>query len=76
MRRLMEAENAKLRKGARREYNEAVRELATFLQRRDKRVKAHQARCPPTAAHAAAKLSCNPYDLSRAEHTRHETLRC
>ena len=38
----MEAENDKARRGVRREYNEAVRELVAFLRKRDKRVIAHQ----------------------------------
>ena len=37
-RRLMEEENRKLRKKAKREYNETVRGLAKFVKRRDKRV--------------------------------------
>ncbi|KAG8388760.1 hypothetical protein BUALT_Bualt02G0158800 [Buddleja alternifolia] len=37
-RRLMEDENKKLRKKARREYNETVRGLAEFVKKRDKRV--------------------------------------
>ncbi|KAK1297106.1 Chaperone protein dnaJ 39 [Acorus calamus] len=37
-RRLMEDENAKVRKKARREYNEMVRDLAKFVKKRDKRV--------------------------------------
>lgn len=37
-RRLMEEENKKLRKKAKREYNEAVRQLAEFVKKRDKRV--------------------------------------
>ncbi len=42
VRRLMEDENAKRRKAARRNYNDAVRELAAFVRKRDKRVIAHQ----------------------------------
>jgi DnaJ family protein A protein 5 len=38
----MEAENEKGRKAAKREYNEAVRELVAFLRKRDKRVAARQ----------------------------------
>ncbi|CAK9147972.1 unnamed protein product [Ilex paraguariensis] len=37
-RRVMEEENKKLRKKARREYNETVRDLAAFVRKRDKRV--------------------------------------
>jgi DnaJ family protein A protein 5 len=38
----MEGENDKARRAAKREYNEAVRELVGFLRKRDKRVAAHQ----------------------------------
>lgn len=41
MRRLIEDENTKRRKALRRHYNETVRELATFVRKRDKRVLAH-----------------------------------
>ena len=41
MRRLIEEENAKRRKALRRHYNDIVRELATFVRKRDKRVLAH-----------------------------------
>lgn len=37
-RRVMEEENKKLRKKAKREYNETVRELAAFVKKRDRRV--------------------------------------
>lgn len=46
MRRLMEDENAKRRKALRRHYNETVRELATFVRKRDKRVLSHMV-CTP-----------------------------
>jgi DnaJ homolog subfamily A member 5 len=42
VRRAMEQENEKHRKNARKEYNEGVRELVTFLRKRDKRVAARQ----------------------------------
>lgn len=42
VRRAMEAENDKARRAAKREFNEAVRELAGFLRKRDKRAIAHQ----------------------------------
>lgn len=41
VRRLIEDDNAKRRKALRRHYNETVRELATFVRKRDKRVMAH-----------------------------------
>lgn len=40
----MEEENKKHRKAARREYNDAVRELVAFVRKRDKRVAKYQAR--------------------------------
>ncbi|KAL7419810.1 hypothetical protein Q5752_005726 [Cryptotrichosporon argae] len=43
MRRLMERENAKIRESYRREYNDAVRNLVSFIQHRDPRFKAYQA---------------------------------
>jgi DnaJ family protein A protein 5 len=42
VRRAVETENAKLRKAAKKEYNESVRSLVGFLKKRDKRVLAHQ----------------------------------
>lgn len=42
VRRLMEEENQKKRKAARRAYNDTVRELTAFVRKRDKRVAAHQ----------------------------------
>lgn len=41
VRRVIEDTNAKRRKALRRHYNETVRELATFVRKRDKRVMAH-----------------------------------
>lgn len=38
VRRRMEEENRKARKAARRDFNDNVRELASFVRRRDKRV--------------------------------------
>lgn len=48
----MEAENEKARKAAKREYNEAVRELVAFLRKRDRRVITHQ------VPRRAAALAC------------------
>ena len=39
---MMEDENKKRRKAMRKEFNEAVRELVSFVRKRDKRVIAHQ----------------------------------
>ncbi len=44
MRRIIEEENQKRRKALRRHYNETVRELASFMRKRDKRVLAHNVR--------------------------------
>jgi DnaJ family protein A protein 5 len=44
VRRLMEDENKKLRKRAKAEFNESVRELAAFVRKRDKRVLEYQVR--------------------------------
>jgi len=44
IRRAMEAENKKARNGARREYSTAVRNLVSFVKRRDKRVIDYQAK--------------------------------
>lgn len=43
VRRLMEDENKKERKGMKRTHNDAVRELVAFVRKRDKRLAAHQA---------------------------------
>ncbi|KAH9925541.1 uncharacterized protein B0H18DRAFT_876978 [Fomitopsis serialis] len=51
VRRLMERDNKKARDDARKEYNDTVRSLATFLRKRDPRYKAH------LAAQAAAASS-------------------
>ena len=42
VRRLMEEENKKERKGIKRSHNDAVRELVAFVRKRDKRLAAHQ----------------------------------
>jgi DnaJ family protein A protein 5 len=42
VRRLMEDENKKARKAERSKFIETVRELAVFIQKRDKRVAAHK----------------------------------
>ena len=56
VRRLMEDENAKRRKAARRNYNDAVRELAAFVRKRDKRVIAHQV--PSLPGHGPCRPTC------------------
>ncbi|KDQ53113.1 hypothetical protein JAAARDRAFT_39486 [Jaapia argillacea MUCL 33604] len=44
VRRLMEKDNRKAREDARREFNDTVRSLATFIRKRDPRYKSHLAR--------------------------------
>nr|XP_019012381.1 uncharacterized protein I206_03228 [Kwoniella pini CBS 10737]OCF51162.1 hypothetical protein I206_03228 [Kwoniella pini CBS 10737] len=44
IRRLMEKENKKVRDDYRKEYNDTVRQLVSFIQHRDPRYKAHQAK--------------------------------
>nr|VWO97047.1 Uncharacterized protein [Ganoderma boninense] len=44
VRRMMERDNRKAREEARREYNDTVRSIATFIRKRDPRYKAHIAR--------------------------------
>ncbi|WRT65403.1 uncharacterized protein IL334_002346 [Kwoniella shivajii] len=55
IRRLMEKENKKVRDDYRKEYNDTVRQLVSFIQHRDPRYKAHQAKL--TAQRAVAKTS-------------------
>ena len=47
MRRLMEEENRKQQKAYRRQYNDRVRELVTFVRKRDKRVARYQVNYEP-----------------------------
>ncbi|GAX82273.1 hypothetical protein CEUSTIGMA_g9702.t1 [Chlamydomonas eustigma] len=54
VRRKMEEENKKLRKAARKEFNDTVRELVAFIRKRDKRVVKFQAE---EAAKRASKLA-------------------
>ncbi|KAK2078100.1 hypothetical protein QBZ16_003968 [Prototheca wickerhamii] len=55
VRRMIESENEKARKAARREFNEQVRELVAFVKKRDKRVLAHAAEEAARRTEAAAK---------------------
>ncbi|PAV16609.1 hypothetical protein PNOK_0822900 [Pyrrhoderma noxium] len=60
VRRLMERDNKKARENARKEYNDTVKSLVTFIRKRDPRYKAHlaaQAAKASTAAAAAAATS-------------------
>lgn len=52
---MIESENEKARKAARREFNEQVRELVAFVKKRDKRVLAHAAEEAARRTEAAAK---------------------
>ncbi|XP_041358762.1 dnaJ homolog subfamily C member 21-like [Gigantopelta aegis] len=54
-RRLMEAENKKLRDAAKRERNEQIRELVAFVRKRDKRVQAQRKRLEERAAEITRK---------------------
>ncbi|WWC59928.1 uncharacterized protein I303_102491 [Kwoniella dejecticola CBS 10117] len=58
IRRLMEKENKKVRDDYRKEYNDTVRQLVLFVQHRDPRYKAHQARIAKEKASAkSSKLN-------------------
>lgn len=48
VRRAMEKENKRMREEARREYNDVVRSLVSFIRKRDPRVKAHMAAQTPS----------------------------
>ncbi|KAH8117735.1 DnaJ-domain-containing protein [Phellopilus nigrolimitatus] len=54
VRRLMDRDNKKARDNARREYNETVRSLVTFIRKRDPRYKSHLAQQASLAATKAA----------------------
>nr|XP_019049923.1 hypothetical protein I302_00343 [Kwoniella bestiolae CBS 10118]OCF28853.1 hypothetical protein I302_00343 [Kwoniella bestiolae CBS 10118] len=54
IRRLMEKENKKVRDDYRKEYNDTVRQLVLFIQHRDPRYKAHQAKLAKEKALAKA----------------------
>ncbi|XP_029649934.1 dnaJ homolog subfamily C member 21 [Octopus sinensis] len=54
-RRLMEAENKKLRDAAKKERNEEIRQLVAFVKKRDKRVKAHKEELERRALELAQK---------------------
>ncbi|WVQ94337.1 hypothetical protein IAU59_001416 [Kwoniella sp. CBS 9459] len=54
IRRLMDKENKKVREDYRKEYNETVRQLVLFVQHRDPRYKAHQAKVAKEKAAAKA----------------------
>ena len=68
IRRLMEQENEKKRKAARKEYNEGVRALVDFLKKRDKRVAAHQ------VEEAKRRQEREAADAARREAERQERL--
>ena len=54
----MDTEWQQARRGARREYNETVRELVAFLRKRDRRVIAHQVRRWVLGAGFRARCCC------------------
>lgn len=51
---MIEADNEKARRAARREFNENVREMVAFVKKRDKRVLAHAVEEAARKAEAAA----------------------
>ncbi|KAI0059176.1 DnaJ-domain-containing protein [Artomyces pyxidatus] len=58
VRRLMERDNKKAREDARKEYNDTVRTLVTFIRKRDPRYKSHlQAQASGSAAATSSKLA-------------------
>lgn len=56
IKRLLEKENKRSRDAARREYNEAIHGLVTFIRRRDPRVKAHHAQQQNKASNEADQM--------------------
>lgn len=60
---MVEAENEKARRAARREYNENVREMVAFVRKRDRRVLEHvkeeAARRAETAAREAERCAAS-----------------
>lgn len=69
VRRRMEEENKKGRKAARREFNEAVRDLVAFVKKRDKRVAVFQ------AEEAARRAAREAEEAERRRLQREERLR-
>ncbi|OCF34510.1 hypothetical protein I316_03551 [Kwoniella heveanensis BCC8398] len=59
IRRLMEKENKKVREDYRKEYNDTVRQLVLFVQHRDPRYKAHQAKVAKEKAAAKASKAAS-----------------
>ncbi|KAI0077259.1 DnaJ-domain-containing protein [Panus rudis PR-1116 ss-1] len=60
IRRLMEKENKKARDDARKEYNETIRDLVTFIRKRDPRYKSHLARQAEANASKSSKAKSTP----------------
>lgn len=63
VRRLMERDNKKARDEARKDYNETIRQLATFIRKRDPRYKAHlatQSQANKILSQAKAPISGSP----------------
>ncbi|OWZ26582.1 hypothetical protein C356_06913 [Cryptococcus neoformans c45] len=83
VRRAMEKENKKAREETRKEYNETIRQLVIFIQHRDPRYKAHQAKlAQERAASKSAKTSGAstpvgkpPVDAEAAKRRHEERLR-
>nr|ODN87212.1 hypothetical protein L203_03484 [Cryptococcus depauperatus CBS 7841] len=78
MRRAMEKENKKAREDVRKEYNETIKQLVTFVQHRDPRYKAHQAKlaqernAAKSAKPLGASSSANKSIDIEAARKRHE----
>lgn len=66
VKRLMDKENRQAREAARREYNDVVRSLVTFLRKRDPRFKAHLAAQASGAANSGtATPNATPQEMAR-----------
>lgn len=68
VRRMIEADNEKARRAARREFNENVREMVAFVKKRDKRVLAH------AVEEAARKAEAAALEAERKEREKQERL--
>ncbi|KAI0833753.1 DnaJ domain-containing protein [Trametes gibbosa] len=69
VRRLMERDNKKARDDARKEYNDAVRSLATFIRKRDPRYKTHLARQAQSQGKLQGARTPSTKQPAQASHT-------
>ncbi|WWD16810.1 hypothetical protein CI109_101242 [Kwoniella shandongensis] len=67
VRRLMEKENKKIRDDYRKEYNESIRQLVSFIQHRDPRYKAHQAKIAQERVAAKASKGASGTSTPRTQ---------